>query len=164
MLRDKNLVLLSHQHQHALALCVRMDRAFQSGNVDLETWQSELEQQFASEVEFHLAAEEEKVFPVAARFPELHALIKELLAEHAVLREFFARAVARTLDAASLESYAEILVTHIRKEERELFETMQSLMSPQELADVGAALDAAMKDCSKPCALSNDSARPRSKG
>ena len=152
MLRDKNLVLLSHQHQRALALCVRMDRAFQDGHIDLEAWQSELEQQFASEVEFHLAAEEKKIFPVAARFPELHSLVKELLAEHAVLREFFARAVARTLDATSLENYAEILVGHIRKEERQLFEGMQSLMSAQELASVGAALDAAMKDCAKSCA------------
>jgi hemerythrin-like domain-containing protein len=154
MLRDKNLVVLSHQHQHALALCVRMDRAFQAGNVDLESWQSELEQQFASEVDFHLAAEEKKVFPVAARFPELHSLVKELLAEHAVLREFFARACSRTLDATSLESYAEILVGHIRKEERQLFERMQALMTSEELADVGAALDAVMKDCAKTCSMS----------
>jgi hemerythrin-like domain-containing protein len=139
-----------------------MDRAFQMGPVDLESWQSELEQQFSSEAEFHLAAEEKKVFPVAARFPELRSLVKELLAEHAMLREFFARAVARTLDAASLESYAEILVVHIRKEERQLFEGMQSLMSPQELADVGAALEAAMKDCSKTCTITNESNRPRS--
>ncbi|HEX4425772.1 MAG TPA: hemerythrin domain-containing protein [Terriglobales bacterium] len=151
MLRDKNLVVLSHQHQRALALCVRMDHAFQAGNVDLDAWQSELEQQFASEGDFHLAIEEKKVFPVAARFPELHALVKELLAEHAMLREFFARAVARSLDAASLENYAEILVGHIRKEERQLFERMQVLMSPEELADVGASLAAAMKDSTRTC-------------
>jgi hemerythrin-like domain-containing protein len=151
MLRDKNLVVLSHQHQRALALCVRMDHAFQAGNVDLDAWQSELEQQFASEGDFHLAIEEKKVFPVAARFPELHALVKELLAEHAMLREFFARAVARSLDAASLENYAEILVGHIRKEERQLFERMQVLMSPEELADVGAALAAAIKDSARTC-------------
>jgi len=163
MLRDKSLVPLSHQHQRALALCVRMDHAFQTGDLDLEAWQAEIQEQFEHEVEFHLAAEEKRVFPVAARLPELHSLVKELLAEHAVLREFFARAVARTLDATSLESYAEILVTHIRKEERQLFEGMQSLLSPQELADVGAALEAAMKDCSKTCALPNDSTRPSSK-
>jgi hemerythrin-like domain-containing protein len=163
MLRDKNLVLLSHQHQHALALCVRMDRAFQNGNIDLEMWQSELEQQFASEVGIHLSAEEKKVFPVAARFPELHALVKDLLAEHAMLREFFARAVARTLDATGLESYAEMLVGHIRKEERQLFETMQSLMSPEELANVGADLEAAMKDCTTVCTMPNVSKRPASR-
>ena len=27
MLRDNNLIPLSHQHQHALALCVQIDRA-----------------------------------------------------------------------------------------------------------------------------------------
>jgi hemerythrin-like domain-containing protein len=128
-----------------------MDHAFQAGNVDLDAWQSELEQQFANEGDFHLAIEEKKVFPVAARFPELHALVKELLAEHAMLREFFARAVARSLDAASLENYAEILVGHIRKEERQLFERMQVLMSPEELADVGAALAAAIKDSARTC-------------
>jgi hemerythrin-like domain-containing protein len=163
MLRDKNLVLLSRQHQRALALCVRMDRAFQTGNLDIEIWQAELEQQFASEVDFHFSAEEKRIFPAAARFPELQALVKELLAEHAVLREFFARAVARTLDAASLENYAEVLVAHIRKEERQLFEGMQSLMSPQELAEVGAALEAAAKDCSKTCTLSPDATGARTK-
>lgn len=163
MLRDKNLVLLSRQHQRALALCVRMDRAFQDGNVDLEMWQSELEQQFASEVDVHLSAEEKKVFPVAARFPELHGLVKELLAEHAMLREFFARAVARTLDATNLESYAEMLVGHIRKEERQLFEAMQSLMSPEALAAVGADLEAAMKDCTTTCTMPDVSKRPPSK-
>ncbi len=163
MLRDKNLVPLSHQHQRALALCVRMDHAFQTGSLDLEAWQAEIQSQFEHEIEFHLLAEEKKVFPVAARFPELHALVKDLLAEHAVLREFFARAVNRTLDATSLENYAGILVTHIRKEERQLFEQMQSLMSSEELSDVGAALESAMKDFPKACALSKDSTRPSSK-
>ena len=31
MLRDRNLIPLSHQHQHALALCVRLDRGLKSG-------------------------------------------------------------------------------------------------------------------------------------
>jgi len=44
MLRDKNLIPLSHQHQHALALCVRLDRALQAGEVDAEAWQAEIQQ------------------------------------------------------------------------------------------------------------------------
>ena len=31
MLRDRNLIPLSRQHQHALALCVRLDRDLKSG-------------------------------------------------------------------------------------------------------------------------------------
>ena len=155
MLRDKSLVPLSHQHQRALALCVRMDRAFQTGDLDLEAWQAEIQEQFEHEVEFHLAAEEKRVFPVAARLPELHSLVKDLLAEHAVLREFFARAVARTLDATSLESYAEILVTHIRKEERQLFERLQKLMNQEELAALGVQLEGALKNAAPACILTN---------
>jgi len=39
MLRDKALVPLSRQHQHALALCVRIDRTQSSAKDNLESWQ-----------------------------------------------------------------------------------------------------------------------------
>ena len=78
MLRDKNLIPLSHQHQHCLALCVRLDRAIQAGEVDLEAWQAEIQQIFEQEISFHFAAEEKELFPVAARFPELQPLVQEL--------------------------------------------------------------------------------------
>ena len=42
MLRDKNLIPLSHQHQRALALCVRIDRAQPIPDADLLTWQAEI--------------------------------------------------------------------------------------------------------------------------
>ncbi len=67
MLRDKNLIPLSHQHQHCLALCVRLDRAIQAGDVDLEAWQAEIQQIFEQEITFHFAAEENELFPAAAR-------------------------------------------------------------------------------------------------
>jgi len=51
MLRDKALIPLSHQHQHCLALCVRLDRALQAGEVDLEAWQAEIQQIFEQEIE-----------------------------------------------------------------------------------------------------------------
>ena len=68
MLRDKNLIPLSHQHQHCLALCVRLDRAIQAGEVDLEAWQSEIQQMFEQEITFTFREEKElfrwpRVFP-----------------------------------------------------------------------------------------------------
>ena len=92
MLRDNNLIPLSRQHQHALALCVRLDRAIRAGDVDLEAWQVEIQQQFESEIEVHFAVEEKLLFPAAAQFPDLQALIQQLLTEHSVLRDYFARA------------------------------------------------------------------------
>jgi len=163
MLRDPNLIPLSRQHQHALALCVRLDRAIQAGEVDLEAWQAEIQQQFEQEIGVHFAAEEKELFPAAARLPEMQPLVDELLAEHAFLRDYFARAAARSLDQKSLGNFGDKLTQHIRKEERQLFEGMQKVMNPQELAALGAALDEALKDVSQACALPNETNRLRSK-
>ena len=159
MLRDKNLIPLSHQHQHCLALCVRLDRAIQAGELDLEAWQAEIQQIFEQEISFHFAAEEKELFPVAARFPELQPLVQELLTGHALLRNFFSRATARSLHPAGLQALVEKLASHIRKEERELFEGMQRMMTPEELSLVGAALQQALAEASHACTLPNAATR-----
>jgi len=163
MLRDKNLVPLSRQHQHALALCVRLDRAVQAGDFDPEAWQTEIQQHFEQEISVHFAAEEKELFPQAARFPEMKPLVEELLAEHTLLRDCFSRAATRSLDTAGLADFVEKLARHIRKEERQLFEGLQKLMSPAELASLGELLDAALKDASQACILPNEATRLRPK-
>jgi hemerythrin-like domain-containing protein len=162
MLRDPNLIPLSRQHQHALALCVRLDRAIQAGEVDPEAWQAEIQQLFESEIGIHFAAEEKELFPAAARFREMQPLVAELLAEHVFLRDYFAGAAARSLDPQGLRTFAEKLAQHIRKEERQLFEGMQKVMTSQELATLGSALDEALKNASQACALPNEAGRLRS--
>jgi hemerythrin-like domain-containing protein len=163
MLRDKALIPLSHQHQHCLALCVRLDRALQAGAVDLEAWQAEIQQIFEQEIAFHFAAEEKELFPAAARFAELQPLVQELLTGHALLRNFFSRAAARSLHVAGLQALVEKLASHIRKEERELFEGMQRLMKPEELSVVGAALQQSLAEASNACILPNAATKLRSK-
>jgi len=161
MLRDKNLVPLSRQHQHALALCVRLDRALQGGEVDGKAWSEEIRQIFAQEVATHFAAEEKVVFPAAAAFPGLHPLVEELLAEHANLRDLFTRATAATLDVNSLRSFVNQLSSHIRKEERQLFEELQQVMTAAEFTRVGKALEDALADASTSCILPNEATRLR---
>jgi len=163
MLRDKNLIPLSHQHQHALAMCVRLDRALQAGEVDLEAWQAEIQQQFEQEIAFHFAAEEKELFPAARQFPDLRILVQELLLEHTRLREFFARAKARSFEPQSLHVFVETLAQHIRKEERQLFEGLQGRMNPEQLTALGAALGAALKDATHACILPNAATRLRPK-
>ena len=161
MLRDKNLVPLSRQHQHALALCVRLDRALQGGEVDGGAWSEEIRQIFAQEVATHFAAEEKVVFPAAAAFPDLHPLVEELLAEHLSLRDLFTRATTATLDVDSLRSFVDQLSSHIRKEERQLFEGLQQVMTPAEFARIGKALEEALADASTACILPNEATRLR---
>ena len=153
MLRDKSLIPLSRQHQHALALCVRIDRASPINDPDLRSWQEEIAQHFEMEIKFHFAAEERVLFPVARTFGELTALVDELLADHENLRKSFSKAEGRTMSAAGLSEFARQLSTHIRKEERQLFERMQVLLSPAELATLGVQLEDALKDATQACAL-----------
>ena len=127
MLRDKNLIPLSHQHQHVLALCVRIDRASPISEADLPAWQCELAQLFHNEIAVHFTAEELTVFPVASEFRELAALVSDLVAEHVELRAAFAQVEAQTLSSGELCSLARTLSNHIRKEERQLFEMLQQV-------------------------------------
>ena len=79
MLRDKSLIPLSHQHQRALALCVRIERAQPIPEKDLEAWRAEIETLFEHEIKIHFAAEEDVVFPEARNFARLVPLVDELL-------------------------------------------------------------------------------------
>ena len=159
MLRDKNLIPLSHQHQRALALCVRIDRAQPIPDTDLQAWQTEIEQHFEQEIKIHFTAEEAVIFPAARQYAELVPLVEELIAEHDSLRESFAQAEAHHLSAESLPAFAQQLSAHIRKEERQLFEGMQQLMKSAELANIGLRLEAALKDASQSCILTNEATK-----
>jgi hemerythrin-like domain-containing protein len=136
-----------------LVLCVRIDRAAKAGSLEAAPWQEEIHQTFEQEIKVHFAAEEAIVFPRAARFAELKPLVEELLGEHAALRERFARAEARAMNAEDIAAFAEALALHIRKEERQLFEGMQKLMGPQELREMGVKLAEAQVDFPRACSM-----------
>lgn len=161
MRRDPSLIPLSRQHQHALALSVRIDRACRSREIGLEPWQAEIEAIFGQEIGVHFEAEEKDVFPKARRFGELEELVRDLLGEHERLRARFAQAAARKLDPAGLAAFANELSAHIRKEERQLFERLQKLMSQHELAVMGEALEKSLAAASQACAVSRRAQRAR---
>jgi iron-sulfur cluster repair protein YtfE (RIC family) len=159
MLRDKSLIPLSHQHQHALALCVRIDRAQPIPTEDLQAWLVEIERDFAQEIEVHFSAEETVLFPAAREFPEMIPLVEELITDHAGLRESFLKASTRPVSAETLPVLARQLSVHIRKEERQLFERLQQLMTPQQLLSLGLSLEEALKDTTQSCALPTEATK-----
>lgn len=153
MLRNKNLVPLSRQHQHALALCVRIDRALPIAEADLGSWQVEIAQHFRAEIRIHFAAEEGCVFPAARVFPELRPLVDELISDHAWLRKRFAEAETQRLSGVAVGEFARRLSGHVRKEERQLFERLQQLMSGEELALIGQKLQPVLEEAEQVCIL-----------
>ena len=160
MLRDKSLIPLSHQHQHALALCVRIERASPIPQGDLAAWLAEIEQIFQTEIGIHFAAEESVLFPAARDFSELNSLVDDLLADHAWLRDQFAR--TQKPSPGEVRELAQRLSGHIRKEERQLFERMQELMSGEQLAALGRNLEDAFRNAAQTCILPTEKTRLRS--
>ena len=162
MLRDKSLIPLSHQHQHALALCVRMERASPIPDADLAAWQAEIAQLFQTEIAIHFVAEEQVVFPAAYEFGELKELVNELRSDHEWLRQQFGGIGTRSAD--HLRALGRRLSEHIRKEERQLFERIQELLNRNQLENLGKKLNDALKDASQTCLLPTDATRLRSRG
>ena len=60
------------------------------------------------------------------------------------------------MSGTELSAFGQRMSAHIRKEERQLFERMQDLVSAEELALLGARLDEALKEAAQACALPAD--------
>lgn len=143
MKRDANLVPLSRQHFRALVLCMRIHRQ----RAEREVLQQEMVELYSEDVRVHFQAEEKFLFPAARRLPEAAPLVRELRAEHTRLRRAFAAARRRTLKAAELTRFADLLEDHIRKEERRLFEQCQKQMSEKELGELGKKMAEYLQKC-----------------
>ena len=127
----------------------------------MAAWQAEIAQHFRSEITFHFGAEERVLFPAARRFQELIPLIDDLIADHSFLRQRFGQAEAATLSPPDLHSFAQRLAAHVRKEERQLFERLQELLSAEELANLGAELAEQLKGAEQACLIPNETTKLR---
>jgi hypothetical protein len=65
------------------------------------------------------------------------------------------------MSAAEVVEFAQRLSTHIRKEERQLFERLQEVMNERELAALGPKVENALKDAEQSCSLPAKSAREK---
>jgi hemerythrin-like domain-containing protein len=157
MLRDPNLVPLSRQHQHALALCVRINRAALANDIEVKAWQAEIQQHFEQEIQYHFAAEEAFLFPAARHYPELIPLVDELLVEHEQLRHYFVQSASASLDGEGIRQFGNTLSGHIRKEERQLFEGLQKRMAAEALLKIGRHIEEALAAAPEACITPTES-------
>jgi iron-sulfur cluster repair protein YtfE (RIC family) len=108
---------------------------------------------FKATLQSHFDAEEAYVFPVVLeRMQDQAALIAELQQDHKRLRsliEGLERTPSSDLDTR-LPALGRLVEVHIRKEERVLFQAIQSNLSPAELDKIGEKLavhDRVRGDC-----------------
>lgn len=123
MKRHPALLALSREHHAALKLARHARLAAASAQpATIDSLARQAIRQFADELEPHFRAEESDVLPVLQHAGEA-ALVARTLAEHRALRELAGR--LQSPDAATLLRFAELLLAHVRFEERELFESAQ---------------------------------------
>ncbi len=65
------------------------------------------------------------------------------------------------MSSTELSAFGQRMSAHIRKEERQVFERLQELMSEDDMAKVGRQLDEVLKDAVQTCALPGDANRSR---
>ena len=145
MLRHPSLIPLSRQHQHALALCVftRRDLAADSSAETVARLARRVIDSYEVELANHFEVEENTLFPACGPVE----IVPGLIAEHRAMEAFVAELrVAPSPEL--LQRFCELLSTHIRREERELFEQVQRDLPPETLSQLGSEIDRlAMRVC-----------------
>ena len=145
MKRHAALVPLSRQHHDGLALGVFIRRGLQgtADAVALERLREQALDLWELELRGHFEAEEEALFPAVRDAIPAPELVDQLIAEHDEMRTLFASLKQVSDDGLQdlLREVREILVRHIRTEERVLFETVQDSLDEHAMAVLGSRIE-----------------------
>jgi hemerythrin-like domain-containing protein len=148
LLRDPSLIPLSHQHHNGLALCVLTRRALaaDASVANVAKQAKRTIDRFELEIANHFEIEEQVLFPLCGALP----LVEELVKQHRQMERLVDE--LRTQPSADvLERFCELLSTHIRREENELFEQAQRTLPRDVLDRAGAEIDQrAVRVCLEP--------------
>ena len=149
MKRDPRLIRLSEEHHHGLAFALRLERELpetdaETGDTKLATLYGDLLRFWARGLLPHFHTETECLIARLVRHvPDDDERVRRLQRDHLGMEAL----VARMRDAAgdeerreALATFGELLRTHIRWEERVLFESLQEVLSEAELDASGAEI------------------------
>ena len=125
--RDKAIQPLSREHHHNLLLCWKIRKGFSKG-IAPERMKKYTDWFFEEHVLPHFKIEETYLFPVLGKENEK---IKKAIAEHRRLKRLFRD---KNNIERSLSLLEEELESHVRFEERDLFNEIQKQASPEQLA------------------------------
>jgi hemerythrin-like domain-containing protein len=140
--RYESIIPLSREHHYALLLCLRIHRGLEKHSRRADWLNEEARKTvrfFESSLVSHFEAEETILFPAMHDMAEANLLIADLLKEHEELRTRIETInKIRGLEAAEeLKAYADLLESHIRKEERQLFPLYEARVASAIDAQVG---------------------------
>jgi iron-sulfur cluster repair protein YtfE (RIC family) len=134
MQRHPILIPLSQEHQRLLFVCryLKNDAApYEGFPLETDAKLAYIVKVFQEVMVPHIQKEEYLFEVCTGRHPEIDQLIKELITEHQQISRMYSALADNTDMIAAMDVLARSLEEHIRKEERVLFEKIQT-----ELPDV----------------------------
>ncbi|HUE23966.1 MAG TPA: hemerythrin domain-containing protein [Bryobacteraceae bacterium] len=143
MLRDPNLIPLSHQHHNGLAMCVLTRRSLRedASPANVARLARRAIDRYELELVNHFEIEEQILFPAIEKALGKLSLVASLVAEHRQVEDLIAQ-LRTAPHEALLERLCGLLTAHIRREESDLFQVAQSRLPEPILRELGAAIDA----------------------
>ncbi len=130
--RAKELQPISREHHHGLLLSWKLRQAL-SKQIEINRVRQYLLWFWAHHLAPHFEFEETYIFPILGKHDKR---IEQLMTEHQVLREMI---LDTNLDRWKINTLQKALTEHIRLEEREVFEAIQDIASPDQLAQIESA-------------------------
>lgn len=139
MKRHPSLVPLSHDHHHALVEARRLGRGADGEDSERRAVTAGFLRFFSTETVRHFREEEERLFPalVGGNGAGSDLLVQALLEHqriHALVGRLERGLAAGEADAATMRELAELLVAHVRLEERRLFPLIEEVVSEEALS------------------------------
>jgi iron-sulfur cluster repair protein YtfE (RIC family) len=151
MKRHKALQSLSQEHHQGLLLA----QLIKKGNPKYKGLPSTAEgkkpytiNNFEQNLIPHFKKEEELLFPLSKKKnPDIEKLVKELVEQHREIYVLIDKLKLSLESENELDELGKLLETHIRKEERELFQMIQEVLSEDEFEKLENDLGEAINTC-----------------
>ena len=151
MKRHKALQSLSQEHHHGLLLAQLIKKGspeykgLPSTNADKKLYTINF---FVQNLIPHFKKEEEILFPLSIKKnPNIEKLVKELVEQHREIYVLIDKLKLSLEPENELDELGKLLETHIRKEERELFQMIQEVLSEDEFEKLENDLGEASNTC-----------------
>jgi iron-sulfur cluster repair protein YtfE (RIC family) len=150
-MRHPSLIPLSKDHHHALALAVTcrkqaLGQIKPAGPDGLRERAIEVLVFYASNLVSHFRAEEEVLFPLLQPLlPENQPVFDQLLRDHEQIRSMIGRLEGASELSKIIFDLGDLLESHVRKVERELFPVFEKHASETTAQTAGAQIRAILK-------------------
>jgi hemerythrin-like domain-containing protein len=138
--RDQALQPLSRQHHQGLMVSLLLSKGLKK-NLTTKPMRDFILQFWQDDLQKHFEVEEQYLTPIAKSYATLEPLITRMLLEHQQIVLIINRInnEARAEQLETIKEFADKLEQHIRFEERELFEQIQSTLSAKEMSELNNA-------------------------